>query len=150
MSHEQSETIRGRDNNWYNVYGRGTGATQPMPLPRLFSFEQPSYSTAEEAANKAAWRSHMGEGQYATTPPVYGFNQTPVRPPYAPLIDNLLILKLAAEEDFSGRRKIDQLRISGIQEGLARLRGENRLAMDPQTGGAPPNEMVLRLFGFKE
>ena len=89
MSHEQSETIQGRDNNWYNVYGRGTGATQPMPLPRLFSFEQPSYSTAEEAANKAAWRSHMGEGQYATTPPIYGFTPQ-ARPEYSSLLGIIL------------------------------------------------------------
>ena len=76
MSHEQSETIKGRDGKWYNIYGQGTGADQPMPLPRLFGFEQSSYSTQEEASNKAAWRSYMGEEQYATESPKYGFTNT--------------------------------------------------------------------------
>jgi hypothetical protein len=68
--HEQSETIKGRDGRWYNVYG--AGAPQPMPLPKVFGFEQPSYSTPEEAVNKAAWRSTMGHGQYPTEAPSYG------------------------------------------------------------------------------
>lgn len=76
MSHEQSETIKGRDGRWYNVYGSGTGADQPMPLPQLFGFEKPSYSTADEAVNKAAWRSLMGEGQYPMESPKYGFTNT--------------------------------------------------------------------------
>lgn len=68
--HEQSETIQGRDKQWYNVYG-GT----PYPLPLQFGFEQRSYPTAEMAINRAQWRSQLGE-QPSTTPPSYGFTNT--------------------------------------------------------------------------
>jgi hypothetical protein len=68
--HEQSETIKGRDGRWYNVYG--AGAPQPMPLPKVFGFEESNYATPEEAVNKAAWRSTMGHGQYPTEAPSYG------------------------------------------------------------------------------
>ena len=79
--HEQSETIQGRDNRYYNVYGQGTGASQPMPLPKVFGFEQPSYITESEARNKAAWRSQLGEGHYATSSPQYGFSNSYTVPP---------------------------------------------------------------------
>lgn len=66
--HEQSETVQGRDKQWYNVYG----GTQ-YPLPLLFGFEQRHYPTQEAAVNRAQWRSQMGENQYPTQAPAYGF-----------------------------------------------------------------------------
>lgn len=80
LMHEQSNTIQGRDGRWYNVYGTGD---QPMPLPRIFGFEQPSYPTESMASNRAAWRSHMGDGQYPTTAPTYGFTNSYTPSPQA-------------------------------------------------------------------
>lgn len=88
--HEQSNTIQGRDGRWYNVYGEETGATQPLPLPKVFAFERPSYSTPEEAVNIAAWRSRMGEGQYPSTPPGYGFTNSYQASPQAQALGKVL------------------------------------------------------------
>lgn len=90
MSHEVSDTIQGRDGRWYNVYGEETGATQPLPLPKVFAFERPSYSTPQEAANVAAWRSRMGEGQYPSTPPGYGFTNSYQASPQAQALGKVI------------------------------------------------------------
>lgn len=66
--HEQTETVQGRDKQWYNVYG-GTR----FPIPLLFGFEQRRYPTPGMAENRAQWRSQMGEGHYPMQPPRYGF-----------------------------------------------------------------------------
>lgn len=60
MSHEQSETIE-RDGLYYNVYGRNTKRAG-QPLPPVFSFEKPHYSTLDEAVKAAQERSRRGGG----------------------------------------------------------------------------------------
>jgi hypothetical protein len=90
MSHEQSDTIQGRDQRWYNVYGTPTGAPQPMPLPQIASFERPSYATSEEAVNKAQWRSQLGHGQYPEQAPQYGFSNSYQPSPQAQLFGQII------------------------------------------------------------
>lgn len=54
------------------------------------------------------------------------------------------------KERYTDLLSYQQENINKVLEGQRGLRGEMALAQDPKTGGAIPNEMVLRLFGFKE
>jgi len=57
MSHEQSETIKGKDGRWYNVFGKKTGK-YPQPLTPQFEFERESYDSEPEASMAAGRRSY--------------------------------------------------------------------------------------------
>ena len=122
--HEQSNTIQGRDGRWYNVYGEETGATQPLPLPKVFNFERPSYSSPEEAANTAAWRSRMGEGQYPQTPPRYGFTNSYQASPQAQALGKVIEVLQDPRNAWMG--------LGGVTRGMRLLRP---VMQGPEMGG---------------
>ena len=57
--HIQSQTIRGHNGLWYNVYGVSHAGLRGTPLKPMFSFEKLSYGSREEAVTAARKRSQM-------------------------------------------------------------------------------------------
>jgi hypothetical protein len=57
VAHENSETIKGPDGRWINVYGGSK-----RPLPKKYPYEQDAYDSVEDAV-RAARRRSQDEGK---------------------------------------------------------------------------------------